>query len=140
MAVQWLRVYASSARGVGLIPGQGNNIPHTVHMTKKKKKDYSERKVLKRLRPTAPDPDAALFQKVLRKVPPLSGRQCTHPGRRKSSACSGWQLSPKTCRTGASSKNRRPRAGPPGQCHTGVLGQKGDVNKINGVAESDTTE
>ena len=30
LADQWLRLYASSVRGIGLIPGQGTKIPHAV--------------------------------------------------------------------------------------------------------------
>ena len=30
LAVQWLRVHASTAGGMGLIPGQGTKIPHAV--------------------------------------------------------------------------------------------------------------
>ena len=37
--VQWLRLRASNARGVGSIPGQGTKIPHAaLHHLKKKKK------------------------------------------------------------------------------------------------------
>ena len=39
LAVQWLRLHASTARGMGLIPGQGAKIPHTMwHGQLKKKK------------------------------------------------------------------------------------------------------
>ena len=30
LAVQWLRLYASNAGGVGSIPGQGTKIPHAM--------------------------------------------------------------------------------------------------------------
>ena len=36
MVVQWLRLRASNAGGMGSIPGQGTKIPHA---TTKKKKD-----------------------------------------------------------------------------------------------------
>ena len=41
LAVQWLRqlrLWASTAEGMGLIPGQGTKIPHAVQGGKKKKK------------------------------------------------------------------------------------------------------
>ena len=38
LAVQWLRLCASNAGGVGLIPGWGIKIPHIVHHKKKKKR------------------------------------------------------------------------------------------------------
>ena len=37
LAVQWLRLHASTAGGVGSIPGPGTKIPHTVPKKKKKK-------------------------------------------------------------------------------------------------------
>ena len=47
LAVQWLRLCASSAGGVGSIPGQGTKIPHAVLCSQKiklkKKKDTSLR-------------------------------------------------------------------------------------------------
>ena len=36
--VQWLRLQASNAKRVGLIPGQGIKIPHGQIYTKKKKR------------------------------------------------------------------------------------------------------
>ena len=38
LAVQWLRLHASTAGGTGLIPGQGTKIPHATRCGKKKKK------------------------------------------------------------------------------------------------------
>ena len=41
LVVQWLRLFTSTAGGVGLIPGQRNKIPHAMehgHKIKKKKK------------------------------------------------------------------------------------------------------
>ena len=38
LLVQWLRLLASTAGGMGLIPGQGTKIPHTVGSKKEKKK------------------------------------------------------------------------------------------------------
>ena len=38
LAVQWLRLQASTAGGVGSIPGWGNKIMHDVWCGKKKKK------------------------------------------------------------------------------------------------------
>ena len=39
LVVQWLRLCASTAGGLGLIPGQGTKIPHaTWHNQKKKNK------------------------------------------------------------------------------------------------------
>ena len=35
MAVQWLGLYASSAGGIGLIPGWGTKIPQAGDITKK---------------------------------------------------------------------------------------------------------
>ena len=35
-AVQWLRVFASTAGVMGLIPGQGNKIPHSLGYRRKK--------------------------------------------------------------------------------------------------------
>ena len=34
LAVQWLRLWASTARGKGLIPGQGPKIPHVAQPKK----------------------------------------------------------------------------------------------------------
>ena len=41
LAVQWLRLHASNARGVGSIPGQGTKCPHAAA---KKKKKYAQTK------------------------------------------------------------------------------------------------
>ena len=38
MAVQWLRLHASTVGGVGLIPGWGARISHAMECGKKKKK------------------------------------------------------------------------------------------------------
>ena len=38
LVVQWLRLHASTSRGMGLIPGWGTKIPYTVAKKKKKKK------------------------------------------------------------------------------------------------------
>ena len=38
LLVQWLRLLASTAGGMGLIPGQGTKIPHILQQKKKKKK------------------------------------------------------------------------------------------------------
>jgi hypothetical protein len=38
--------------------------------------------------------------------------------------------------TGVSSKSRRPRAGPPGQCHTGERKEKETFTKLNTVLVS----
>ena len=38
LEVQWLRLRASNAGGVGLIPGQGTKIPHASKTKKKKEK------------------------------------------------------------------------------------------------------
>ena len=38
LVVQWLRLHASTSRGMGLIPGWGTKIPYTVDKKKKKKK------------------------------------------------------------------------------------------------------
>ena len=38
LAVQWLGLWASSAAGMGLIPGQGSRIPQTARGSEKKKK------------------------------------------------------------------------------------------------------
>ena len=43
LAVQWLRLRASSAGGAGSIPGQGTRIPHAAWRGKKKKKISSPR-------------------------------------------------------------------------------------------------
>ena len=36
--VQWLGLHASTARGMGSIPGQGTKIPHAAHHGQKKQK------------------------------------------------------------------------------------------------------
>ena len=38
LAVQWLRLHASTAGGAGWIPGQGTKIPHAAWCSQKKKK------------------------------------------------------------------------------------------------------
>ena len=38
LAVQWLRLHTSNARGTGLIPGQGTKILQATHGVAKKKK------------------------------------------------------------------------------------------------------
>ena len=38
LVVQWLRLHASTAEGLGSIPGQGTKIPHAVWYGQKKKK------------------------------------------------------------------------------------------------------
>ena len=38
--VQWLRLHASTAGGVGSTPGQGTKILHTVQHGQKKKKEW----------------------------------------------------------------------------------------------------
>ena len=43
-AVQWLRLCASSAGDVGLIPGRGTNIPHAAKCSQKKKKNLKKLK------------------------------------------------------------------------------------------------
>ena len=40
LADQWLRLRASTAWGVGLIPGQGTKIPHITQYSRKKKKGH----------------------------------------------------------------------------------------------------
>ena len=51
LAGQWLRLHASTAGGVGLIPGCGTKIPHaTQHGKKKKKKKIGTSLVVQRLR------------------------------------------------------------------------------------------
>ena len=41
LSVQWLRLLASNVEGMGLIPGQGSEIPHMLRGTaKKRKKGY----------------------------------------------------------------------------------------------------
>ena len=43
LAIQWLRLCTSTARGMGLIPGQGTETLHDVwHGQKKKKKECLE--------------------------------------------------------------------------------------------------
>ena len=37
LAVQWLRLHASSARGMGLIPGWGTKTPHAMSCSQKMK-------------------------------------------------------------------------------------------------------
>ena len=39
LAVQWLRLFASTAQGMGLIPGQRTKIPHATKCGQKKKKE-----------------------------------------------------------------------------------------------------
>ena len=49
LAVQWLRLRASTARGMGSIPGQGTKIPHATwhgQKIKKKKKRRRDRREL----------------------------------------------------------------------------------------------
>ena len=46
-AVQWLRLRASTAGGMGLIPGQGANIPYVAWRSQKTKKI---KKMLKKLK------------------------------------------------------------------------------------------
>ena len=41
--VQWLRLFTSTAGGVGLIPGQRNKIPHAMEHGQKIKKKKKER-------------------------------------------------------------------------------------------------
>lgn len=67
-----------------------------------------------------PEGWAALGTRVwgARPGPRCRHSRSTHPGPRRSSACSGWRLSPGTCRTGASSTSRTPAAGSPGRCRT----------------------
>ena len=44
LAIQWLGLHASTAEGMGSIPGQGTKIPHaTQHDQKKKKKERKEK-------------------------------------------------------------------------------------------------
>ena len=43
LVAQWLRLCASNARGVGLIPGQGTKIPHAIQCGQKKKKNKALR-------------------------------------------------------------------------------------------------
>ena len=38
LVVKWLRIHASTAGGVGLIPGQETNIPHAPRLGKKSKR------------------------------------------------------------------------------------------------------
>ena len=40
LVVQWLRLRASTARGVGLTPGQGTKILHTMQHNQKKRKGF----------------------------------------------------------------------------------------------------
>ena len=42
LAVQWLRLRASTAGGMGLIPGQGTKIPHAARCSKNKKRHHKE--------------------------------------------------------------------------------------------------
>ena len=42
LVAQWLRLHASSAGGVGSIPGWGTKIPHSVWHGQKKKKNYNK--------------------------------------------------------------------------------------------------
>ena len=56
--VQWLRLCASSAEGVGLITGQGTRIPHaTGHDQKGKKKTPQtlKKKIVGASKPPCPD-------------------------------------------------------------------------------------
>ena len=46
LVVQWLRLCASNAEGVGLIPGQGTKIPHAMHCGQKLKKQGTRSKQL----------------------------------------------------------------------------------------------
>ena len=39
LVVQWLRICASTAGGMGLIPDLGSKIPHALQCSQKKKKD-----------------------------------------------------------------------------------------------------
>ena len=39
LVVQWLRFSASSAGGMGSIPGQGTKIPYAIHSAAKKRKE-----------------------------------------------------------------------------------------------------
>ena len=49
LAVQWLRLPASNAGDVGLIPGQGTKIPHAEQHSQKKKKERKNQKSVSRL-------------------------------------------------------------------------------------------
>ena len=40
LVVQWLRLHAPNAEGMGLIPGQGTKIPHAKWQREKKKSDF----------------------------------------------------------------------------------------------------
>ena len=42
--VQWLRLHASNAGGMGSIPGQGTKIPHIVWLGEKSKKKINKRR------------------------------------------------------------------------------------------------
>ena len=42
LAVQWLRLCASSAGGMGSIPGQGTKIPHATQRGKKTEKNKEQ--------------------------------------------------------------------------------------------------
>ena len=42
LVVQWLRVRASNAEGVGSIPGQGNEILHAAFCSQKKKRKENQ--------------------------------------------------------------------------------------------------
>ena len=44
LAVQWLGLHASTAEGMGSIPGQGTKIPHAVRYGLRKKKNVTIRK------------------------------------------------------------------------------------------------
>ena len=46
LAVQWLRLWASIARGVGFIPGWGNKIPQAESCGQEKKSKKTEVKIL----------------------------------------------------------------------------------------------
>ena len=45
LAVQWLKLCASIARGMGLIPGQGSKIPHVAQNKNLKKKKTNPKKI-----------------------------------------------------------------------------------------------
>ena len=42
LAVQWLRLHASTSGGAGLIPGRGTRIPHAAQSGQKKKKKLED--------------------------------------------------------------------------------------------------
>ena len=45
LSVQWLKLCASIARGMGLIPGQGSKIPHVAQNKNLKKKKTNPKKI-----------------------------------------------------------------------------------------------